>query len=63
MSERQIPVQENGLQLEIVFEALADSVFLYDARGRIRYINPIGRKLFAIDDRLTIPHVHSMNVF
>lgn len=51
MSERQIPVQESGVQLEIVFEAMADSVFLYDTQGRIRYINPIGRRLFAIDEQ------------
>ncbi|HLX40923.1 MAG TPA: ATP-binding protein [Ktedonobacteraceae bacterium] len=49
MYEQQATTQANTVQLEAVFEAMADSVFLYDAQCRLSYMNLAARRNFSID--------------
>lgn len=51
MFEQQTATQANTLQLEMVFEAMADSVFLYDAQCRLCYMNLAARRNFSIDSQ------------
>ncbi len=42
-------VRERAKQLEMIFEAMTDGVFVYDREGHLVQVNTAGRRLFALD--------------
>jgi signal transduction histidine kinase/GAF domain-containing protein len=49
LREAEHQAQAHASQLEAIFEALTDGVFVYDRHGNIMQVNTVARRLFALD--------------